>query len=51
MYLLYTFFASGFYISIISSSGFRREIKRIFRMNKIHASYDETANNATIPAT
>ncbi|CAF1192077.1 unnamed protein product [Adineta ricciae] len=34
--LLYTFSASSFHISIISSHGFRREIKRILRKKMIH---------------
>jgi len=48
--VLYAFFASSFYISIISSSGFRREMKRIFQMNKVQPSYGDTPNTATIPA-
>ncbi|CAF4213269.1 unnamed protein product, partial [Adineta steineri] len=47
--LLYTFFASSFHISMISSSGFRREVKRIVLMQKkIHPIYTQTANTVAI---
>ncbi|CAF1017668.1 unnamed protein product [Adineta steineri] len=47
--LLYTFFASSFHISMISSSGFRREVKRIVLMQKkIHPIYTQAANTVTI---
>ncbi|CAF1681690.1 unnamed protein product [Adineta ricciae] len=42
--LSFTFFASSFYISLISNNGFRREIKRLFRNNEIHPFIGEPVN-------
>ncbi|UJR18019.1 hypothetical protein I4U23_004920 [Adineta vaga] len=46
--LLYAFFASSFHISIISSSGFRREIKRILQRKKVYPGQTDIAITATI---
>ncbi|UJR19379.1 hypothetical protein I4U23_022509 [Adineta vaga] len=45
--LSFTFFSSSFHISILSSRGFRREIKHLFQINKIHSSMNGTVNTAT----
>jgi hypothetical protein len=41
----YTFFVSSFYISIITNGGFRRQIKRVLRMNR---EYRSTGNTNTL---
>lgn len=46
--LLYTFSASSFHISIISSRGFRRVIKRIVCRKKIHPSSTAPTFTATM---
>ncbi|UJR18160.1 hypothetical protein I4U23_005060 [Adineta vaga] len=46
--LLYAFFASSFHISIISSSGFRREIKRILQRKKVYPGQTDIAITATL---
>ncbi|CAF2064257.1 unnamed protein product [Rotaria magnacalcarata] len=43
--LSYTFFASSFYVSIISNIGFRRQMKKFFR--KLQRSNHETGENTT----
>ncbi|CAF1338361.1 unnamed protein product [Adineta ricciae] len=42
--LSFTFFASSFYISLISNNGFRRKIKRLFRNNEIRPFVCEPVN-------
>lgn len=49
--LLYTFFASSFHISILSSSGFRREIKRLFQRGRVRPGQTELAVTASIRET